>query len=161
MISLIWAMGENREIGKDHDMPWKLPAELAYFKKTTMGSPVLMGRKTFESIGKPLPGRENWVLTRDRGYTAIGCRMVYTLEEAVEQLKDVQEIFVIGGAEIYRMFLPYADRLYVTKIKQSFPADTFFPEINWSQWRQISAAPGEKNERNPYDYEFQVYERIK
>ncbi|MFD2673105.1 dihydrofolate reductase [Marinicrinis sediminis] len=164
MIALIWAMGENRVIGKNNQMPWHLPADLTYFKQTTMGAPVLMGRKTFESIGKPLPGRENWILTTNQDYVADGCKVVHTVDELLEQLKQDDEpndtLFVIGGAQIYRQFLAVADRLYVTHIHQAFEGDTFFPDYDAAQWRLVQQIEGQVNERNPYPHDFCVYERI-
>ncbi|GGE59152.1 dihydrofolate reductase [Priestia taiwanensis] len=157
MISLIWAMDENRLIGKDNDLPWRLPAELAYFKRTTMGQPIIMGRKTYESIGRPLPGRENIVVTRNSDFTAEGVTVVHSLHEALEQTKET-EAFVIGGAQIYKEALPLASRLYVTHIHHAFEGDTYFPEIP-KEWKVISSEKGLNDEKNPYDYDFVVYEK--
>ena len=128
MISLIAAMGGNRVIGNNNSMPWRLPKDLAYFKKLTLGNTVVMGRKTFESIGKPLAGRKNIILTRDKGYTREGCLVVHSIEEALKEIKDEQESFIIGGGEIYSIFLPYANKLYITYIDHEFQGDTYFPE---------------------------------
>jgi dihydrofolate reductase len=160
MISLVFAMGRNRVIGSNNSMPWRLPADLAYFKDLTMGSTVVMGRKTFESIGKPLKGRKNIVLTRDRRYIQDGCFIAHSLEEVLDMTKGEQETFVIGGAEVYSMFLPYAKKLYMTYIDHEFQGDTYFPEIDYDEWKLVSKVMGEKNEKNPYHYFFQVYERI-
>ena len=159
MISLILAMDRNRVIGKNNRMPWRLPADLAYFKNITLGSTVVMGRKTFESIGKPLKGRKNIILTRDKEYIQEGCQIVNSIEEALEEIKKKEETFIIGGAEIYSMFLPFAKKLYITYIDHEFQGDTYFPEIDDEEWKVISRTPGEKNEENPYSYYFEVYER--
>jgi dihydrofolate reductase len=158
MISLIWAMDKNRLIGKDNKLPWRLPNDLAYFKKTTIGHIVVMGRKTFESVGKPLPARTNWVVTRDKSYRAEGCEMFYSIEEVLKAAVD-EEVFVIGGAEIYSKFLSFADRLYITLINESFNGDTFFPEIKEENWKLVSKIEGVRDEKNPYDYNFMVYEK--
>jgi len=158
MISIIFAMGRNRVIGKDNNLPWRLPADLAYFKSKTIGHTVIMGRKTYESLGKPLPGRNNVVITRNRALEIEGCTVYSSIEEAL-RLGDSEEVFVIGGADIYKSFLPYADKLYITSIDDTFEGDTFFPEIDYSLWRLVSDIPGEKNEKNPYMYSFLVYER--
>lgn len=138
MISLIVAHDENRVIGYNNTMPWHLPGDLAYFKKTTMGKPMIMGRKTFESIGKPLPGRTNIVITRDTGYKREGIVVVHSFEEALEVAKkENKEIMVIGGEQIFRLALPIADILYVTKIQHSFEGDTYFPEYG-DEWKKAS-----------------------
>ena len=160
MISMIWAMGKNNELGCKNRMPWYLPSDFAYFKKVTLGKPVIMGRKTFESIGKPLAGRTNIVITRDTGYRPEGCITVDSIEKAKTCISE-EEAFIIGGAEIYKAFLPLADRLYITEIDSEFEADAFFPKIDYSQWKLISAEPGIRDEKNPFDYKFLVYERIK
>lgn len=159
MISMIWAMGKDNALGCKNRMPWHLPADFAYFKNVTMGKPVIMGRKTFESIGKPLPGRTNIVITGSTSFSNEGCIVVDSIDKALEQAKD-KDSFIIGGAEIYSAFLPIADRLYITEIDADFEADTFFPNIDYSKWKLISNEPGVKDEKNPYDYKFLVYERI-
>jgi dihydrofolate reductase len=159
MISLIWAMDDNRTIGKNNDLPWRLPADLAYFKKVTYGHPVVMGRKTYESIGKPLPGRENIIVTRNKDYRPKGVTVVHSLEE-VKQTKQ-EEIFVIGGAQIFEQALPLADRLYVTHIHETFEGDTFFPDFNEEEWKVVKQEQGMRDEKNPYEFEFIVYERRK
>jgi dihydrofolate reductase len=159
-ISYIVAMGRDRSIGKDNKLPWRLPADLAYFKKTTMGHPILMGRKTYDSIGRPLPGRTNVVLTRSQDFQAEGCVVVHTAEEAMERFA-AEELFVTGGTEMFRLFMPYADKMYITWIDAEFEADTFFPEYDEALWRLVSEEPGVTDERNPYAYSFRVYERIK
>jgi dihydrofolate reductase len=130
-ISLIAAMGENRVIGVDNRMPWHLSADLKRFRQITLGKPILMGRRTHESIGKPLPGRENIVLTRDSAYQSPGCTLVHNRDQAVRAAGDAPELMVIGGAGLYQEFLPLADRLYLTLIQHTFEGDTFFPTIDW------------------------------
>jgi dihydrofolate reductase len=157
MISLLWAMDKNRGIGLNNELPWRLPEDLKYFKRVTMGKPIAMGRKTYDSIGRPLPGRENIVITRRQGLTIEGCTVIHDVKELVKREED--ELFVIGGAEIFKEILPYADRLYITEIYEEFEADTFFPEIDMSDWELIESNPGIKDEKNPYDYVFFVYQR--
>ncbi|HEX2926630.1 MAG TPA: dihydrofolate reductase [Ruminiclostridium sp.] len=159
MISMIWAMGRNNALGCKNRMPWHIPADFAYFKRITMGKPVIMGRKTFESLGKPLPGRINIVISRDTGYKPEGCIAVNSIDEAIGYIGQ-EEAFIIGGAEIYRAFLPIADKLYVTEIYEEFEADAFFPPVDYSQWKLLSCESGTKDEKNPYEYKWMVYERI-
>lgn len=162
IISFIVAMDERRGIGLHNKLPWHLPADLAFFKKVTTGHTILMGRKTFESIGRPLPKRRNVVLTRDRQFTAEGCDIVHSVEEAIERYgadNENGELFVIGGAEVFRLFMPYADKLYITEIAHRFEADTFFDPIERSDWYVLSREKGPRDDKNPYDYEFVTYER--
>ena len=162
MISLIVCTGENNEIGLLNDMPWGrgLPADLDYFKKTTTGHPVVMGRKTFKSIltslGKPLPKRQNIVLTRDEDFAYEGVNVIHDVKDVP---KD--EVFVIGGASVYQLFLPIADRLYITKMHASVEADTYFPSFSEDEWPLVSKEPHEKDKKNAYDYDFLIYERKK
>jgi len=161
MISFLWAEDENGLIGNKNRLPWHLPEDLKYFKETTMGHPVVMGRKTFESIGKPLPGRTNLILTRDKDYRADDCLVFHSKPALLEWAERYgSEVFITGGSDIFRLFLPDADRLYMTKIHHRFEGDTYFPDLNWREWRLISSKKGPKNERNPYDYEFRIYERV-
>jgi dihydrofolate reductase len=160
MISFLVAMGNNRVIGKDNQLPWHLPEDLKYFKRVTMGHPIAMGRKTHESIGRILPGRENIVITRQPVYQCNGCSVFYSVEEFVkESRKRDEEIFVIGGAEIFKETFAFADRLYITHINEEFEGDTYFPEFDLSQWENTSCEQGKRDEKNPYDYEFRIYER--
>jgi len=155
-------MGEKREIGNKGDMPWKrgLPEDLAYFKRMTSGRTVVMGRKTYESIGFALPNRKNIILTRDTQFSAKNCEVVHEMNEILERYKDTkEELFVVGGAEIYKEFLPYAKRLYITEIKQAFEADTFFPNFDKEEYDVIKNEKGVKNVQNPYDYQFVIYEK--
>ncbi len=152
-------MDQNRLIGKNNALPWRLPADMQWFRKQTMGKPILMGRKTFESIGKPLPGRENIVLTRQSDLSIEGCRVVSTLAEAKTAVPDAGEIMVIGGAEIYTLLLPDADRLYCTLIHDRFEGDAWFPEFDRTEWKQVFCEPHNADEKNRYAYSFIIYER--
>lgn len=158
MISFILAMSEDRVIGVKNTLPWHLPADLKYFRQVTTGHPVVMGRKTYESIGKPLPGRENIILTRQADYEVAGCRVIHSMDEILGETQG--EMFVIGGAEIFKETLPYADRLYITMIHGAFAGDTYFPEIDPAQWRLVSETKGTVDEKNVYEHEFLVYERV-
>lgn len=160
MISFILAMDDNRVIGKDNQLPWHLPEDLKFFKRVTMGHPIAMGRKTFESIGRALPGRENIIITRNREYTRDDCTVFYEMEDFLSYCQqNKEEYFVIGGAEIFKALLPYVERLYITEIHHQFEGDTFFPELDMSQWELMSREEGLKDEKNPYFYEFTIYHR--
>lgn len=157
MISLIVAHDEQRVIGYENGMPWHLPGDLKYFKEQTMGKPIIMGRKTFESIGKPLPGRRNIVITRNNSYSAEGVEIVASLDEALSLVGNVPEIMIIGGEQIFRLALPIADRLYVTVIHYSFKGDTFFPEYE-GEFVEVSAqAPVTAPEG--YTFQYRIFER--
>lgn len=156
MIALVWAMGRNRVIGKDGKMPWYLSADLIHFRKLTRNHVVVMGRKTYESMGGALPRRTNIVLTRDPAFAPPDCEVVHSIDEV---LRDERPIFVIGGAEVYRQFLPHAQKLHVTRIHADFEGDTFFPEYDESEWELTSSTFREKDEKNPYDCTFEVYVR--
>ncbi|USK58486.1 dihydrofolate reductase [Peribacillus asahii] len=160
MISLIVAMDQKRVIGKDNQLPWYLPADLQYFKKVTMGKPIIMGRKTFESIGRVLPGRENIIVTRNQSYTNSDCTILHTIDE-IKQYADQseQEVFVIGGAEIFKEILPVTDRIYITEIEASFEGDTYFPSLDENEWTTCSSTPGIVDEKNVYAHRFVVLER--
>ncbi|MCM3162995.1 dihydrofolate reductase [Metabacillus litoralis] len=160
MISLLVAMDTNRLIGKDNQLPWHLPQDLAYFKKTTLNHKIVMGRKTFESIGRPLPGRVNIIVTRDQNYSQEGCLVLHSIEDIKELSEQTEEeIFVIGGAEIFQQILPYSDRLYITHIHHEFEGDTYFPKTNEEEWEMVKSEKGIRDEKNPFDYEFVVYEK--
>ncbi len=159
-ISLIWAQDENRLIGNKNKLPWRLPADLAWFKECTMGKPILMGRKTFESIGKPLPGRQNIVLTR-QDLQIEGCTVVHSLEQAKEAAGDAAEIMVIGGAEIYAQTLPFADKLYYTQIHHAFKGDAWFLELQMKKWEMLHREAHTADEKNPYDHTFMILARRK
>jgi len=158
MISIIAAISKNRVIGNDGRLPWSLPADLAYFKKVTSGHPVIMGRKTFESLPKPLLGRENIIITKNKNYNFKAGLVLHSIAEANEFCVD-KKAFVIGGSQIYRQFFPYTDRLYITFIDRIFNGDCFFPEIDPRIWRLISKIKGKRNEQNPYNYYFSIYEK--
>lgn len=156
---MIWAMDRNRLIGANNAMPWHLPNDLAYFMRTTKGHTVMMGRKTFESLNRtPLKNRHNIVITRDREYLAEGCTVMHSLEEAIEACGD-EEVFVIGGAQIYEQAYPYADKLYITQINHAFKGDSWFPQFDLSDWTLISSREGTVDERNKYPHTFQIYVR--
>jgi dihydrofolate reductase len=156
MISLIVAHDVNRVIGYENDMPWHLPGELQYFKQVTMGKPMIMGRKTFESIGRPLPGRRNIVITRNMDYKADGIEVVSSLEEALALVEGAEEIMVIGGAQIFEQSLPIADRLYITRIDHAFKGDTFFPP--YEEWQQISVQQPIETEHG-YVFQYYIFEK--
>ena len=157
---MIVAHANNRIIGKDNDMPWHLPADLAYFKKTTLGKPVVMGRKTYESIGRPLPGRKNIVISRDENYKADGITAVTSVEQALKQAGDVEEVMVIGGGAIYQHCLPAAERLYVTHINAEIEGDTQFPEYDIeNDWVLIKSEKHSADEKNAYELDFCLYQR--
>ena len=156
MISMIAAVGANGVIGRNNALPWHLPADLAYFKKVTMGHAVVMGRKTFESIGKPLPGRYNIILTRDKSYRSENCIIMHTVEEILEYSRN-RDVFIIGGAEVYKSFIDYADKLYITWIDESFDGDAFFPEIDENKWYIISRSEWERDASNGLRFCFMVY----
>ncbi|WP_210610152.1 dihydrofolate reductase [Priestia flexa] len=158
MISLIVAMDNNRLIGKENDLPWRLPADLQYFKQTTTGHTIVMGRKTFESIGKPLPNRRNVILTGNKDYHHEGVKVIHSVDDLMS-LEEASELFVIGGATVYEQTMNVATRLYVTHIEEAFEGDTYFPEIDSSVWKEVSKKQGVKDEKNPYVYYFTVYER--
>jgi dihydrofolate reductase len=158
MIALIWAMGRNRVIGQGGTMPWHLPADLKHFRRLTKGQIVLMGRKTYESIGGALKGRINWVLTRDPSYEAPGCEVLHSLEPV---LQEERPVLIIGGAELYREFLPHADVLYLTRIEAEFEGDTFFPPFDLSEWELTESKPRPRDEKNAYDLVFETYQRTR
>jgi len=164
-LAVIVAAAENGVIGRDNALPWHLPGDLQYFKRVTMGKPIVMGRKTYESIGRPLPGRSNIVITRNPDFCAGGVRVVASLDDALQMAGDialidgVEELVVIGGADIYREAIPRATRLYVTEVHANVEGDAYLPEIDWSQWREIDRERHLAGETNPYDYSFVVYRR--
>ncbi|WJE54767.1 dihydrofolate reductase [Bacillus cereus] len=159
IISFMVAMDENKVIGKDNKLPWHLPSELQYVKKTTMGHPLIMGRKNYEAIGRPLPGRRNIIVTRNMNYHVEGCEIAQSVEEVFELCKNEEEIFIFGGAQIYELFLPYVNKLYITKIHHSFEGDTFFPEMNMKEWKEVFVEKGVTDEKNPYTYYYHIYEK--
>lgn len=157
---MIVAHANDRVIGKDNQMPWHMPADLKYFKQTTLKKPVIMGRKTFESIGFPLPGRRNIVISRDSNYRADGIETVTSVDDALALVTDVEEIMVIGGGSIYQHCLAAAQRLYITEIDVNVDGDTYFPNYNKDDaWQCVSEQAHERDEKNPHPYNFKVYER--
>ncbi len=162
IISQIVAVGRRSEIGKDGKMPWHLPADLKHFKAKTLGKPVLMGRKTLQAIGRPLPERRNLVLTRDAGFHAEGCETVTSLEQAIALAGAAPELMVIGGGEVYRLAWEQTDRVYLTRIQADVEgADTYFPEMDDGRWREISREDHRADAKNPYDYSFLVLDRVR
>ena len=170
ILSMIVATADNNIIGKDNGMPWHLPADLAYFKKVTLGKPIIMGRKTYESIGRPLPGRRNIVISRDESYVpqgkgAEGVDVVTSVEQALALVDSIEEavpeVMVIGGGAIYKHCLPNADRLYITHIKASIAGDTQFPNYDDGSWQQISSELRVSDDKNAYDLDFCIYQRAR
>ncbi|XPF92463.1 type 3 dihydrofolate reductase [Colwellia sp. RE-S-Sl-9] len=159
ILSMIVATANNRIIGKDNDMPWHLPADLAYFKKTTLGKPVIMGRKTYESIGRPLPGRRNIVISRDINYKAEGVDIVTTVDAALGLVEGIEEVMVIGGGAIYQHCLPAAHRLYITHIEADIEGDTQFPFYDENVWKKVVSNKFLADEKNQYNLDFCVYEK--
>ncbi|MFZ5723675.1 MAG: dihydrofolate reductase [Pseudomonadota bacterium] len=164
-LSLIAALADNGVIGRDNKLPWHLPGDLKYFKAVTLGKPVIMGRKTWESLGRPLPGRTNIVITRRRDYAPPGAKVAGSLEEAlrlagqVALIDGVDECVVIGGAEIYAQALPRCDRMYLTEVHADVAGDAFFPSFDRAQWRETKRERHAAEGPNPYDYSLVVYER--
>ncbi|HWW32456.1 MAG TPA: dihydrofolate reductase [Steroidobacteraceae bacterium] len=159
LISLIVAMAQNGVIGRDNALPWRLPEDLKRFKEFTLGKPILMGRKTFEAIGRPLPGRANLVLTRDRDWRAAGVIPVNSVEEALLQTRTCDELVAIGGAEIYRLLLPLARRIYLTHVHADVPGDTYFPAFDPAQWDDVEFRSLPADDRHAYPLTFVTLER--
>lgn len=158
-ITLIWAMAKGGVIGRENRLPWRLPADMAFFKAETMGKTVVMGRKTWESMNsRPLPGRSNVVVTHDSSYKAEGAEVLHSLDEAL-RLGEQQEVMVIGGAEIFAWFLPRADKLLVTLIDEEIPGDVRMPELDLSSFKLVEERQGIRDDKNPYDYRFMTYQR--
>ncbi len=161
LVSLIAALTSERIIGKDNALPWHLPADLKHFKQLTLGKPIVMGRKTFESVGHPLPGRHNVIVTHQRDYHVPHCTVVHSLQAAFDTLQATPEIFVIGGAEIYRQALPFADQMYLTLINAAIPGNIYFPIWQAAEWEQVSEICVEADSQNPYAYRFLLLKRKK
>ena len=161
IVSMIAAMANNRIIGKDNQMPWHMPADLKHFKSVTLGKPVVMGRKTYESIGKALPGRLNIVVTRDKDYHLDDATVVSSPEEAVSAAGEIEELMVIGGGTIYQHFLPLCQRLYITDIKLKVSGDTQFPDYQSSyEWQEIDCEYHNADDKNPYPYCFKTLQKV-
>lgn len=160
-IALIAALSRNQVIGRDNSLPWQLPADLQRFKKITMGKPIIMGRKTYDSIGRPLPGRKNIVISRNPGFQAEGITVVGSVDAAIEAADLAPEAMIIGGANIYYQFLPRADRLYFTQVHTTIDdGDAFFPAYNRRDWRLVIEENHPADAQNPFAYSFLTYQRI-
>ncbi len=164
-LAMIVAMANNNVIGLNNDMPWHLPADLQWFKKTTLGSPIIMGRKTYESIGRPLPGRLNIILSRDTELEIEGCSVVNSLEDAIKTAEEADntkdEIFITGGAHLYNKFLAEADTLYLTLIDAELEGDTFFPDYTKYNWQEKQRIENPADDKNPYALTFIKLERLR
>lgn len=170
MISMIIAAAQNRVMGRDNQMPWHLPNDLQYFKRSTMGKPMIMGRKTYESLGKPLPGRPHIIITRQANYQAPNAneqvQVVTNLADAITAAEalvadiETAEVMVIGGAEICSLAFPQTQRLYLTQVHADVDGDVYFPEFDLNEWREVSREDYQASEGNPYDYSFVVLERV-
>jgi len=158
MISLIWAQDKNRLIGAGGKLPWQLPADMVWFKKNTMGKSILMGRKTFDSIGRPLPDRNNIVITL-QDIEIDDCTAVHSLDEAIAIAGNAKELMVMGGAQIYKLALPRANRLYITQIHAVFEGDTYFPSFDMAEWNERFCERHNPDEKNLYPYTFRILER--
>ena len=159
IISLIAAMGKGRVIGIQNRLPWRLPADMKHFRALTMGKPVLMGRKTFDSIGKALPGRTNIVVSQDAGFHPAGVMVGRSITEALSLVREAEEVMVIGGASFYAQLLPLAQRLYITEIHHDFAGDAYFPAWKAGEWREIERNDHPGDDDNPYPYSFVTLER--
>jgi dihydrofolate reductase len=158
-LSILVAMAQNRTIGINNTLPWRCPEDLKRFKALTMGHHMVMGRKTFDSIGKPLPGRTTVVVTRNRNLKIDGCLILHSLEEALAACRGDAEIFVVGGAELYKQALPMADTLYITEIRQEVEGDAYFPEFDKAQWQETSREKRRQETPQPLEYDFVTYQR--
>ncbi|MBB6452273.1 dihydrofolate reductase [Salirhabdus euzebyi] len=161
MISLLVAMDRNYVIGKDNDLPWHLPNDLKFFKETTLHHTIVMGRKTYESIGRPLPKRNNVVLTTNQNFQAEGCKVIHSWDPVLEwnEKNPDEEIFVIGGAQLIKDAIHFANKMYLTEIDEAFDGDTYFPPFSMKDWELVRKEKGIKDEKNPYDYYFCTYLR--
>jgi len=160
MISLIVATSTKNVIGVQGDLPWRLSSDLKRFKALTMGKPIVMGRLTYESIGRPLPGRRNIVITRQRGFEAEGCDVVSSIDEAIRVAGTAAEIMIIGGGDIYRQFLPRAERIYLTRVQADIDGDVFFPELAAGEWHETSSEHHPADESNEFGVAFTTLDRL-
>jgi len=155
LISMIAAMDKNRLIGNGPDIPWQIIADRRHFRDMTVGKPVVMGRKTFETLKRPLGKRRNIILTRNRGYEAPqGCIVAHSVEDVLATVEQTEELMICGGAPIYQAFLPHANRLYLTQIHATFEGDVYFPEFDMVEWQEVKRIDREPDEKNPYPYSF-------
>ncbi len=163
IISAIVATAKNNVIGNDNDIPWYLPADLKYFKKTTLHRHIIMGRNTYESIGKPLPKRTNIIMTRNPFFIATGCLTVHSFEEALDLAKshNEEEVFIIGGGKIYELALPFLDKIYLTSVDAEVEGTVHFPTLAPEEWKLVSEDAHQADEKNEYDYVFKLYERVR
>ena len=159
LLTMIAAAAENNALGKDNDLIWHISEDLKRFKRLTSGHAIIMGRKTFESMPKALPNRTNIVLTNKKDYQPEGATVVHSLEDALALVKDDSQPFIIGGGEIYRLFMPYCDRIELTRVHQNFEADVFFPEIDLNQWKEIARENIKATNEQPYHYSFITFEK--
>lgn len=159
-LSIIAAMSDNRAIGRDNQLPWRMPADLAHFKRLTMGKPIIMGRRTWESLPGLLPHRTHIVVTRDRDYLANGAEVVHSIDQAIELAGDVDEVMVVGGANLYAQTIPLATRMYLTYVHEFIDGDTSFPDYEEGEWREVSRERHAADERNPHAYSFVELERV-
>jgi dihydrofolate reductase len=160
-IILVAAYAQNRVIGKNNELVWRLPNDFKHFKDLTMGHPMIMGRKTFESLGKPLPGRTSIIITRDRQYQQEGCIVVHSLEEGIAEARQLdEEIYIIGGSQIYEQALPLATKMYLTEVKASPEGDAFFPQFSTDLWQETARKSFQKDDKHDYDFDFVTWERV-
>ena len=159
LVSAIVAAAENNAIGKDNQLLWHLPNDLRFFKRTTSGHTIIMGRKTYESVGKPLPNRRNMIITRQSGYAVEGAEVFHSLGAALQHCAGEPEVFVVGGAEIYQQALPVVDCIYLTRVHAEIVGDSFFPTLDEKEWRLVSEDSHPADERHAHSYTFEVYER--
>jgi len=159
-LAIIVATDEQGLIGKNNDLPWKLSADLQYFRRVTMGKPLIMGRNTHDSIGRALPGRKNIIVTKNERYQVNDCTIVHSISDALLACDQADEVMVMGGASLYEQLLPIADKLYLTQVHASLAGDTWFPEWNKNEWSEIKREDHLADDRNQYDYSFIVYEKI-
>ncbi|HVL09627.1 MAG TPA: dihydrofolate reductase [Burkholderiaceae bacterium] len=160
ILTLIVAKSRNHVIGRDNTLPWRLPEDLAHFRRTTMGAPILMGRKTYDSIGRPLPGRRNIVISRNQDLVIEGCEVAHSLEDAQLMCMGTEEIFLVGGAQLYAEALPSADRLIVTEVDIDIDGDAFFPPIDPTVWRETARETHQAAPPNTFSFAFVTYERL-
>ena len=158
-LALIVATDEAGLIGKDNDLPWRLSADLQYFRRITMGKPIIMGRKTHESIGRPLPGRDNIIITSDKQYQAEDCIVTYSVAETLQACQDAEEVMIMGGSSLYEQCLHMVDIIYLTQVHATLAGDTWFPEWNKDEWRCVSEEKHSADDNNEYPYSFMVYQR--
>ena len=159
-ISAIVAMSKNRVIGRQNQLPWHLPADLRHFKKITLGHPIVMGRNTFTSIGRALPGRRNIVISRNPRFEASGCEVFHSIDGALQAVSSADEVFIIGGAQLFQECLPKIERIYLTLIHADIAGDTFFPEIDYSRWREMAKENHTPDGENQYSYSFITLQKL-